>query len=49
MFNHSCVENVTHAFDSDGVVRFRAVEAVGAGQELNISYCGDEHLRTSDT
>ena len=39
MINHSCDENMTHEYlEADGVVRFRAVADVGAGEELHIAY-----------
>ena len=38
MFNHSCNENVTHSWDRDGKLRFRANRTIHPGEECSISY-----------
>ena len=42
MFNHSCLENVTHGWnDREGTLQFRAVEMISMNQECHISYVSD--------
>ena len=59
MFNHSCLENVTHSWDPPSqaddsmddfhsVLNFRAVEPITQGQECCISYVDQLHLPTSE-
>ena len=48
MFNHSCNENLTHGWDSDGVLRFRAVEEIPTGAECCISYVTNLEAPTAE-
>jgi translation elongation factor EF-1beta len=48
MFNHSCLENVTHSWDANNRLVFRAVEALTKGDECCISYVTDLHLPTAE-
>ena len=49
MFNHSCLENVTHGWnDRDAVLDFRAVEHISMNQECCISYVSNLEEGTAE-
>eukprot|EP00421_Protoceratium_reticulatum_P024641 CAMPEP_0168474846 /NCGR_PEP_ID=MMETSP0228-20121227/61058_1 /TAXON_ID=133427 /ORGANISM="Protoceratium reticulatum, Strain CCCM 535 (=CCMP 1889)" /LENGTH=102 /DNA_ID=CAMNT_0008490899 /DNA_START=29 /DNA_END=333 /DNA_ORIENTATION=+ len=43
-FNHSCAPNLSRRFGAGERVQLRTSRAVAAGEELTISYLGDEEL-----